>query len=159
KWMDLIRDTVFYVPESRKIDDLLRDFQLKRMHMAIVVDEFGGTLGIITLEDIMEEVIGDIKDEFDEDEDVNYIQLDADNFIFEGKTLLNDVCRIIGEKSGYFDDVKQNSDSLAGLVIEHIGSIPRAEKEVIVKDVTLKVVSATPRRIEKINLRINRINE
>ncbi|MBK8393479.1 MAG: gliding motility-associated protein GldE [Saprospiraceae bacterium] len=159
KWMDLIRDTVFYVPESRKIDDLLRDFQLKRMHMAIVVDEFGGTLGIITLEDIMEEVIGDIKDEFDEDEDVNYIQLDADNFIFEGKTLLNDVCRIIGEKSGYFDDVKQNSDSLAGLVIEHIGSIPRAEKELNVKDVTLKIVSATQRRIEKINLRINRIDE
>ncbi len=155
KWMDLIRDTVFYVPESRKIDDLLRDFQLKRMHMAIVVDEFGGTLGII----IMEEVIGDIKDEFDEDEDVNYIQLDADNFIFEGKTLLNDVCRIIGEKSGYFDDVKQNSDSLAGLVIEHIGSIPRAEKELNVKDVTLKIVSATQRRIEKINLRINRIDE
>lgn len=155
-WQQLIRETVFYVPESRKIDDLLRDFQLKRMHMAIVVDEFGGTLGIITLEDIMEEVIGDIKDEFDEEEDVDYIRLDEDNFIFEGKTLLTDVCRIIGEKSGYFDDVKQNADSLAGLIIEHVGSIPRAEREISIKNTTLKIVSANERRIEKINLKVER---
>lgn len=155
-WQDLIRETVFYVPESRRIDDLLRDFQLKRMHMAIVVDEFGGSLGIITLEDIMEEVIGEIKDEFDEEEDVEYIRLDENNFIFEGKTILNDVCRIIGEKNGYFDNVKNNADSLAGLIIEQVGSIPRAEREVSIKNITLKVVSATERRIEKINLKVER---
>lgn len=158
-WQELIRETVFYVPDSRRIDDLLRDFQLKRMHMAIVVDEFGGTLGIITLEDIMEEVIGDIKDEFDEEEDVDYIRLDEDNFIFEGKTLLNDVCRIIGEKSGYFDDIKQNADSLAGLIIEQVGSIPRVEKEIVVKSTTLKIVSANDRRIEKISLKVDRKKE
>lgn len=158
-WQELIRETVFYVPDSRRIDDLLRDFQLKRMHMAIVVDEFGGTLGIITLEDIMEEVIGDIKDEFDEEEDVDYIRLDEDNFIFEGKTLLNDVCRIIGEKSGYFDDIKQNADSLAGLIIEQVGSIPRVEREIVVKSTTLKIVSANDRRIEKISLKVDRKKE
>ena len=110
-WVDLIRKTVLYVPESKKIDDLLREFQVKRTHIAIVVDEYGGSSGIVTLEDVMEEVIGDIKDEFDEQEEVEYVILSDGNFIFEGKSLLNDVCRIIGVDSYYFDEEKGESDS------------------------------------------------
>ena len=153
EWNSLMRNQIYYVPEHKKIDDLLRDFQLKRVHMAIVVNEYGGTMGIVTLEDIMEEVIGEIKDEFDDDNDVEYIKLDEYNYIFEGKTLLNDVCRVIGEPTGYFDDLKGNSDSLAGLVIELLGHLPKAEKEIKVKDYHLKAITVTNRRIEKINLR------
>ena len=154
QWQTLIRDTVLYIPEYKKIDDLLREFQLKRMHMAIVVNEYGGTMGIVTLEDIMEEVIGEIMDEFDEDEDVEYIKLGDNNYIFEGKTLLNDVCRVIGERTGYFDEMKGNSDSLGGLIIENLGHIPKAEKELMIKNVQLKVITVTNRRIEKVNLRV-----
>jgi CBS domain containing-hemolysin-like protein len=125
------------------------------MHMAIIVDEYGGTAGIATLEDIMEEVVGDIKDEFDQEEDVDFIKISENNYIFEGKTLLNDVCRIIGVSSGYFDDIRGDSDSLAGLILEIVGAIPNSEKEITVNDVTLKVVSVTKRRIEKISLFIH----
>lgn len=155
EWQQLVRNEVLYVPESKKIDDLLREFQQKRMHMAIVVNEFGGAEGLVTLEDIMEEVIGDIKDEFDEGADVDFILLSEGNYIFEGKTALNDVCRVIGQKTGYFDDVKGDADSLAGLIIELLGHLPRAEREIRVKNINLKVISVTKRRIEKVNLRIN----
>lgn len=154
-WQKLIRPSALFVPESKKIDELLREFQLKRMHMAIIVDEYGGTAGIATLEDIMEEVVGDIKDEFDQEEDVDFIKISENNYIFEGKTLLNDVCRIIGVSSGYFDDIRGDSDSLAGLILEIVGAIPNSEKEITVNDVTLKVVSVTKRRIEKISLFIH----
>ncbi len=97
-WKKLIRNAVLFVPESKKIDELLREFQSKRMHMAVIVDEYGGTAGIATLEDIMEEVVGDIKDEFDQEEEVDFIKISDNNYISKVKTLLNDVCRIIGEK-------------------------------------------------------------
>lgn len=155
EWQAMVRDTVMYVPESKHIDDLLADFQARRMHMAIVVNEFGGTLGIITLEDIMEEVIGDIHDEFDEEEDIDFVKLDDHNYIFEGKTLLNDVCRIISEKIGYFDDIKDNADSIGGLIVEKLGFIPRVEREITLKDITFKIISVTNRRIERVNLKIN----
>ena len=154
-WQKLIRPSALFVPESKKIDELLREFQLKRMHMAIIVDEYGGTAGIATLEDIMEEVVGDIKDEFDQEEDVDFIKISENNYIFEGKSLLNDVCRIIGVSSGYFDDIRGDSDSLAGLILEIVGAIPNSEKEITVNDITLKVVSVTKRRIEKISLFIH----
>jgi gliding motility-associated protein GldE len=154
KWVDLIRKTVLYVPESKKIDDLLREFQVKRTHIAIVVDEYGGSSGIVTLEDVMEEVIGDIKDEFDEQEDVEYVILSDGNYIFEGKSLLNDVCRIIGVDSYYFDEEKGESDSLAGLIIEMTGAIPKIETEIEYRDILFKIVSVSKRRIEKINLRM-----
>ncbi|HPQ22551.1 MAG TPA: transporter associated domain-containing protein, partial [Saprospiraceae bacterium] len=153
-WLKLIRDQVLYVPESKKIDDLLREFQLKRMHMAIVVDEYGGSCGIVTLEDIMEEVIGDIKDEFDEDEEVEYVKLDNQNFIFDGKMLLNDVLRITGLPSDIFDEIKGDSDSLAGLIIEKIGHLPKPETEVEIGNIKFTVISTTAKRIEKVNLRI-----
>jgi gliding motility-associated protein GldE len=155
-WQVLIRDSVLYVPESKKIDDLLREFQLKRTHIAIVVDEYGGSAGIVTLEDIMEEVIGDIKDEFDEEEEVDFIKLSDGNYIFEGKSLLNDVCRIIGESTDFFDQVKGDADSLAGLIIEVLGRIPKPEKEIKVGHIALKVVAVSKRRIEKVNVRLNR---
>ena len=155
QWQQLIRTNMLYIPEMKKIDDLLRDFQIKRLHMAIVVDEFGGTLGIVTLEDIMEEVIGDIKDEFDEEEDVDYIRLSEGNYIFEGKTLLNDVCRIVGEKTSYFDDIKGNADSIGGLITELFGYIPKPEKEVTIKNIKMKVISSNSRRIEKVNVNLN----
>lgn len=153
QWQELIRDQVLYVPESKKIDELLREFQSKRTHMAIVVDEYGGSAGIVTLEDIMEEVIGDIRDEFDEDKEVEYIQIGKDNYIFEGKTLLNDVCRIIGEDVSTFDNDKGEADSLAGLILEITGMIPKQEKEIAIGNIILKVISVNKRRIEKINVR------
>jgi gliding motility-associated protein GldE len=155
KWQKLVRDTVLYVPESKKIDDLLREFQLKRMHLAIVVDEYGGSGGIITLEDIMEEVIGDIKDEFDEGEDVDYVKLANNSYIFEGKTLLNDVIKIASLDNDVFNEYKGEADSLAGLVIEITGILPKVEKEIKLDKVTLKIVSTTLRRIERISLIVN----
>lgn len=155
-WQKLIRTNTLFVPESKKIDDLLREFQMKRLHMAIVVNEYGGSEGIITLEDIMEEVIGDIKDEFDEQEEINYIVLGTNNYIFEGKSLLHDVSKVIGEPPSYFDDVKGNADSLGGMIIEHLGVIPMVEQELTIKDVSLKMITVTNRRIEKVNLKIKR---
>ncbi|MEM9548839.1 MAG: gliding motility-associated protein GldE [Bacteroidota bacterium] len=151
-WTSKVRTSVLYVPESKKIDDLLKEFQIKRTHIAIVVDEYGGSAGIVTLEDVMEEVIGDIKDEFDEEEDMDYVKLTEGNYIFEGKSLLNDVCRIIGEDTDYFDKMKGESDSLAGLIIEIVGAIPKVETEIEYEDVVLKIISVSRRRIEKIHL-------
>ena len=151
-WTTKVRTSVLYVPESKKIDDLLKEFQVKRTHIAIVVDEYGGSAGIVTLEDVMEEVIGDIKDEFDEEEDMDYVKLTEGNFIFEGKSLLNDVCRVIGEDTDYFDKMKGESDSLAGLIIEIVGAIPKVETEIEYEDVTLKIISVSRRRIEKVHL-------
>jgi putative hemolysin len=155
EWQKLIRNSVLFVPESKKIDELLREFQLKRTHMAVIVDEYGGTAGIATLEDIMEEVVGDIKDEFDQDEDIDYIKISDNNYIFEGKTLLKDVCRVIGENTSYFDENRGEADSLAGLILEVVGHIPTSEKEITIGHIVLKVVTVTKRRIEKISLIIH----
>ena len=155
-WQQHIRPTVLYVPESKKIDELLKEFQLKRTHMAIVVDEYGGSAGLVTLEDVMEEIIGDIKDEFDEDEEVEYVELSPGRYIFEGKTMLYDVCRIIGVDTSYFDDVKGESDSLAGLMIEIAGVIPKKEREIKIEDVLLKTVTVSKRRIEKIAVTLDK---
>ncbi len=152
EWQTLIRDNVLYIPEAKKIDDLLKEFQKQRTHMAIVVDEYGGSAGIVTLEDVMEEVIGDIKDEFDEESDVDYIKLGEGNFIFEGKTLINDFCRIVGMESSEFDDVRGDADSIAGLVLELVGFIPKIDTEAIHNNYQFKVVSVSNKRIEKINL-------
>ncbi len=153
-WQDYIRANVMYVPESKKIDDILKDFQAKKIHMAIVVDEFGGSAGILTLEDIMEEVIGEIKDEFDEDEEVDYVKINATNYIFEGKTLLHDAARIIGEEKNVFDAYKQDADSLAGLLLNNLGQIPKKDREISLSHFKFKIVSVTKRRIEKIHLTI-----
>ena len=150
EWQHLIRTNMLYVPEAKKIHDLLREFQREHLHMAIVVDEYGGSAGIVTLEDIMEEVIGEIKDEFDKEAEVIYRKIDPYNYLFEGKTLLNDVCRIIGVDTTTFDEVKGDADSLAGLVLELYGEIPQKDVEVVYNLFRFKIVSVSERRIEQV---------
>ncbi len=151
-WHPLIRPA-FYVHETKLIEDLLAEFQKKRSHMAIVVDEFGGTSGIITLEDIMEEIIGDIKDEFDDD-DIQVKKIDEHNFIFEGKTLLNDVCRYTAVPVEIFDDVRGESDSLAGLVLEISGKFPIQNQEFKYKNYLFTVLQLDKLRIQKVKMTI-----
>jgi len=150
EWQKLIQDNVLYTPEAKKIDDLLREFQRKRMHMAIVVDEYGGSSGIVTLEDIMEEIIGEIKDEFDDPIEVEYQKLDDLHYLFEGKTLLNDFCRVIGLDTFTFDEIRGESDSIAGMILEQYGKLPPKDTVVHYEHFSFKVVSVNKRRIEKI---------
>ncbi len=150
EWQKLIRNNLRFVPEAKKIDDLLREFQQTRMHMAIVVDEYGGSAGIITLEDILEEIIGDIKDEFDDEPEIVYQQIDERNFLFEGKSLLNDFSRIIGLDTRYFDKVRGESDSLAGLLLELRGTLPKKDATIEYNGFKFKIVSVNSRRIEKV---------
>lgn len=155
KWQDLIRSEVLFVPESKPIQDLLREFQLEKLHMAIVVDEYGGCIGIVTLEDILEEVIGDIQDEFDDQPEVIYQRIDDRNYVFEGKTMLNDVYRIIGLDTDAFDEVKGEADSLAGVLLEMVGDLPEAEQEIDHDTFRFKVLSVNKRRIEEILITLN----
>jgi len=150
EWQSLIRTDIIYVPESKKIDDLLKEFQSKRFHIAIVVDEYGGSSGIVTLHDILEEVLGEIKDEFDDDAEVDYKKINASNYLFEGKSLLNDVCRIMDIETDTFDEVKGDSDSVAGLFLEIVGQLPKEGQEVTYKKFKFKIVAVTKRRIEQI---------
>lgn len=155
-WREIPNKKIIFVPESKKIDELLREFQRERQHMAIVVDEYGGTAGLVTLEDIMEEIIGDIKDEFDDEREVDYQKIDDNNYLFEGKTLLNDFCRIIGFPVDYFDGVKGESDSLAGLVLELCGQFPRKDAIVTHDNFTFKIVAVSKRRIEAVRVTIHK---
>lgn len=156
-WHTLIRPA-YFVHEGKLIEDLLKEFQQKRIHFAIVVDEFGGTSGIVTLEDIMEEIIGDIKDEFDE-EDLHFKKIDDHNFIFEGKTLINDVCRLIGEPSDTFDNVRGESDSLAGLILEISGKFPAINETISYEQFDFTVLQIEKMRIQRIKLTINELDE
>ncbi len=152
KWQKLIRPA-FYIPENKKINDLLKEFQEKKIHLAIVVDEYGGTSGIVTLEDVIEEIIGDISDEFDIDEDeVSFDKIDEHTYLFEGKTTLIDFCRIIEEDENIFDEVKGDSDSLAGLILELTGEIPDAEQSIRYRNFTFVVDDVDNRRIKKIKV-------
>lgn len=156
-WHSLIR-TAYFVHETKLIEDLLKEFQQKRIHMAIVVDEFGGTSGIVTLEDIMEEIIGEIKDEFDEDE--TFVKrIDENNFIFEGKTLINDVCRIIAVPVERFEVVRGESDSLAGMVLEIAGKFPKQNEVLSFENFDFTVLQQDQRRLLKIKLTINPENQ
>jgi putative hemolysin len=156
EWQTLIRTNHLLIPESKRCSELLREFKLEKMHMAIVVDEYGGSAGIVTLEDILEEVIGEIRDEFDEDSDVRYRKIDAYTYLFEGQALLNDVCRITGLPVNSFDAVRGNSDTLAGLVLELRGDIPPVGAEVSWDKFLLTVVAADSRRIEQVRLGLGR---
>lgn len=154
-WHDIMRSNLMFVPESKKIDELLREFQKKRMHLAIIVDEYGGTVGIATLEDIMEEVVGDIKDEYDVEEDIEYVKLKDNHFIFDGKTLLKDVCRIVNISTTYFDAYRGDADSLAGVMLEMLGKMPAVDETITIENVEMKAISVTKRRIEKISIVLN----
>ncbi len=151
-WPDLLRPA-FFVPENKRINDLLQEFREKKIHLAIVVDEYGGTSGMVTLEDIIEEIVGEINDEFDEDaRDVTYSQLDASNFIFEGKTLLNDFCKIVGIEDKIFTKVKGESDTLAGLLLEIMGKIPAKDESIEFDNFIFRVEAADKRRIKRIQV-------
>lgn len=150
EWQTLIRTNVLYVPEAKKIDDLLKEFQRKHLHLAIVVDEYGGSSGIVTLEDIMEEIIGEIKDEFDDEPEILYQKIDDSNFLFEGKTLINDACRVLGLDTAVFEEARGESDSLAGLLLELHGGIPKVDEEIPFEAFTFKVTAANERRIEQV---------
>lgn len=151
-WHRLLRPP-YFVHEQKLIEDLLKEFQSKRIHFAIVVDEFGGTSGIVTMEDVLEEIIGEIKDEFDEDE-ANYKKLDDHNYIFEGKTPITDVCRIMGLPVDTFDEVKGESDSLAGLVLEIAGDFPAMNRVIPCGDFDFTVVETGKNRLNKIKATI-----
>jgi putative hemolysin len=154
-WQELIRPTIF-VPENKKINDLLNEIREKKIHMAVVVDEYGGTSGIVTLEDILEEIVGEINDEYDEEnESVDFQKIDDFNYIFEGKTLLNDLIKIINVPDTFFDDIKGEAESLAGFILEITGKIPHKKEIVTFKNLTFTIESADHRRIIKINLNIN----
>lgn len=158
KWIDIIRPA-FFVPETKKIDDLLSEFQEKRVHIAIVVDEYGGTAGLVTLEDVLEEIIGEIKDEFDDDEELDYTKIDDNNFLFEGKTMLNDVCRIIGTDTTTFDEVKGDSDSLAGLILELAGRLPKVNRIIEYSNYRFLITAADKRRIVQVKVTILPVEE
>ena len=151
-WRNLLRPPHF-VHEHKMIKDLLQEFQAERIHFAIVVDEFGGTSGIVTLEDILEEVIGDIKDEFDEDEGTAARQDDG-SFIFEGRTMINDVCKAMNLPVETFDNVKGDSDSLAGLILELAGEIPKVNDIIVCGDFEFNILEADSSRIKKVKVRI-----
>jgi len=152
EWKVLMRSP-FFVHEQKLIEDLLNEFQAKHIHFAVVVDEFGGTSGIVTLEDILEEIIGDIKDEFDEEE-TGYKKLDDNNYVFEGRTMLNDVCRIMDLQGDTFDQVKGESDSLAGLVLELAGEIPLVSQMVQSGGFQFTVMEVEKHRINKVKITI-----
>ena len=149
-WHPLMRP-VFYVHEQKLIEDLLQDFRNKRIHMAVVVDEFGGTSGIVTLEDIMEEIIGDIQDEFDDEQSINK-KIDPYNYIFEGKTMINDVCKILNLPLHTFDLLRGESDSLAGLILEIAGEFPTVNEQFETNNFTFTVLEINKNRIEKVRL-------
>ena len=151
-WHPLLRQP-YFVHEQKFIEDLLKEFQAKRIHFAVVVDEFGGTSGIVTLEDILEEVIGEIKDEFDEEE-TGYKKIDDYNYIFEGRTMINDVCKIMELQTDTFDAIKGESDSLAGLVLELAGEIPQPGKILNSGDFEFTVLEVEKNRIQKVKLTI-----
>ena len=151
-WHALLRSP-YFVPEPKLIEDLLKVFQQRRIHFAVVVDEFGGTSGIVTMEDILEEVIGDIRDEFDEEE-VEGQQVDANTYLFEGKIMLTDLCRAMRLPPDTFDQVKGESDSLAGLLLEQVGALPVKDQVVICGDFEFKVLEIQQNRIQRVQVSI-----
>lgn len=152
-WHNLIRPA-YFVHEGKLIEDLLKEFQQKRIHLAVVVDEFGGTSGIITLEDIMEEIIGDIKDEFDED-DLQFRKIDDHNFLFEGKTLINDACRMMGLPTDTFDEARGESDSLGGLILEISGRFPLVNETMRSGAYEFTVLEVDKMRIKRVKVAID----
>ena len=149
KWQNLLREP-FFVPENKKLDDLLSEFQEKKNHLAIVVDEYGGTSGIVTLEDVIEEIVGDINDEFDDD-DLSYSKIDENNYIFEGKTSIKDFCRVLDdEDEALFEEEKGESETLAGLILEISGKFPRKGEVINFKNYTFTIEALDRKRIKQV---------
>lgn len=153
KWQTLIRPP-YYVPENKPINDLLNEFQAKKIHMAVVVDEYGGSSGIVTLEDVLEEIVGDITDEFDT-EDPGFYKVDDNNWVFEAKTQLNDFYKVFEIEGDIFEHERGETDSLGGLILEKIGRIPDKNEEIEIGNFIFKIKSADKRRIKQIHVRMN----
>lgn len=154
-WKPLLRKP-FFVPENKKIDDLLKEFQSMKIHLAIVVDEYGGSSGIITLEDILEEIVGEISDEFDDD-DLVYSKLDDYNYIFEGKIALKDMYRVLGIEGDDFEEAKGEADTMAGLVLELFGKIPKKNEKIKLNDYQIVIDAADKRRVKRVKLILPKI--
>ena len=157
EWQKLKREA-FFVPENKKIDDLMNDFQELKMHMAVVVDEYGGTSGIVTLDDVLEEIVGDIADEFDDD-DLAYSKLDDFNYIFEGKTPLVDIYKVLEIDGAVFEEAKSESDTLAGFAIEQAGKILKKGEKVKFLNYVFHIEAADTRKVKRIKLTINEISD
>ena len=157
RWQSLIRPP-YFVPETKKIDDLLREFQENKVHIAIVVDEFGGTSGIVTLEDILEEIVGEINDEYDEEEK-NYVRVNSNTFVFEGKTLLSDFYKILKLDDTVFEDVEGDADTLAGLMLELKGDFPKLHEKIDFKHFSFEIVDMEERRIAKVKVVVHEVQE
>ena len=155
KWPNLLREPKF-VPENKKLDDLLKEFQEEKTHIAIVVDEYGGSSGIVSLEDVLEEIVGEITDEFDE-EDVNYKKLDELNYIFDGKTTLIDIYKLLEIDGEIFEKEKGESDTIAGFCIEQAGKILLKNEKISFDRYTITVEAADKRRIKKVKITINEV--
>jgi putative hemolysin len=154
KWQALLRPP-YFVPETKKINDLLKEFQTKKIHMAVVIDEYGGTCGIVTLEDILEEIVGEITDEGDEDHSL-YRKIDEKTYIFEGKILLNDFCKVFEIEEDIFEEVRGESETLAGLILELTGEIPQKDQIIKHGEFIFRIESADRRRIKEIRVEIKR---
>jgi len=150
RWQSLIRPP-YFVPETKKIDDLLREFQENKVHIAIVVDEFGGTSGIVTLEDILEEIVGEINDEYDEDEK-SYTRINSNTFVFEGKTLLSDFYKILKLDDDTFEEVEGDADTIAGLLLEIKGEFPKLHEKIEYRNFTFEIMEMEERRISRVKV-------
>ena len=154
KWQKLLRDPLF-VPENKKLDDLLAEFQEKKNHLAIVVDEYGGTSGLVTLEDVIEEIVGDINDEFDDD-DLSYSKIDDHNYIFEGKTTIKDFCKVLDdEDEALFEEEKGESETLAGFLLEISGKFPKRGEKINFKKYTFTIEALDNKRIKQVKITRN----
>ncbi len=155
-WRKLMR-RAYFVPETKMIDDLLEEFRSKKIHMAIVVDEYGGTSGIVTMEDILEEIVGDISDEYDEEEK-NYIKIDDTTYIFEGKTVLNDFYKVTGIEEEEFGDKTEDAETLAGLILDIKEDFPKVKEQVVYGRYSFTVLELDKRRIGKVKVKINPVD-
>ncbi len=153
QWQTLIRKGLF-VPENKKIDALLKDFQNRRVHMAIVVDEYGGTSGLVTMEDLIEEIIGEINDEFDDLEDYYFEEVDPNTFIFEGKVSLNDFCKKLELDPNIFEEVKGESESLGGLLLEINSKLPKSGSKILYRNFEFTVLAVDTRKIKKVKVHL-----
>jgi gliding motility-associated protein GldE len=156
KWQDIIRPC-YYVPNTKKINSLLQEFLKKKIHMAVVVDEYGGTEGIVTLEDVLEEILGEITDESDEVESF-YTRIDENNFIFDAKILLNDFYKIVQVPRDTFENIRGDADTIAGLILEIRGEIPHVNEVISIMNFSFTVTAADDRKIKKVKLTINRLS-
>lgn len=157
RWQNLMR-TPYFVPETKMIDDLLEEFRTKKIHMAIVVDEFGGTSGIVTMEDILEEIVGEISDEYDEEER-HYVKIDNDTYIFEGKTQLNDFFKITGVDENDFDKISEEAETIAGLILEIKQDFPCAKEKIVYGKYTFVILEMDKHRIVKVKIKIDHSEE